>query len=286
MRFPCGIGLQGRDDADFFIAGRPCIRFQAFAVAGQRCSVYLFRLGQNLIGEMPDTGRKWFVFLRRNEVDRNTFARYFADDGMIEGELEDVAVAPAIALKPFQGITSFEVDQTVFWGEPIHADLAGDSAVFRTDDALGTAVRQEFGGSIVQPHGLLEFGDEAEFARSDDFLRLGSQPFGVCLGGLSKRLIGLGVDGTVADDVLLVEGGTTLQGKAVGGSSQSQRGTLGLRDFTADLAVIEFGGLAEVSQQVAREIAPVPAFGMVLHRGDLDDRDVHGCRLLFVFQGR
>lgn len=171
-------------------------------------------------------------------------------------------------------------------GEPVHADLAGDVAVGGADSRLGRAVVKQRGSGRMRPDRLLQFGDEAVVPAGEDFLCLGGKPIGIGLGRLAVGLVGPGVDRAVADEILVVERHAPLQDEAVGGASQCQRRTLGLRDFTADLAVIELGGLAEVGQQVGREVMSVPAFSMVFRRGDLNDGNVHGCRLLFVFQGR
>ena len=100
------------------------------------------------------------------------------------------------------------------------------------DDTLRAAVVQKFGRRVVQPDGLLELGDEAIVFAGKDFLRLGGKPawhgvakrrrLGIGLGRPAKWFISLGVDGAVADDELLVEGGSAFQDEAVGGSAKSQ----------------------------------------------------------------
>ena len=78
--------------------------------------------------------------------------------------------------KSAQAIAGLEVHKAVLLREPVHADLAGNAAVFRADDSLGASVVQEFGCRIVQPDGLLELEDEAVVLGADDFPVLGREP--------------------------------------------------------------------------------------------------------------
>jgi len=199
-------------------------------------------------------------------VDWDAHVQRQLDDRVVEGHLVEVAVAAAVVLEPLQAVAGLEVDEAVFGTEPVHADLAGDAAVFCADDALGTAFVQQLPSDIVHPDGLLELGDEAVVLAGEDFLRLGGKPVGIGLGGLAKGFASLGVDGAVADEILLVERHAAFQDEAVGGASQCQRGTLGRRDFTGHFAVIQRWGFAEVGKQMARHVAAVSALGVVLFR--------------------
>ena len=192
----------------------------------------------------------------------------FAQDGAVEGHLVDVSEAFAVGLEPLEAVAGLEVDDAVFAGEPVDADLAGDVAVGGADGRLGRPVVQQRGCGGVRPDGLLEFQDEAEVLLADDLLRLRDQPVGASLRGLAVGLAGLRVHGAVGDEKLLVECFAPFQDKAVCGASKRQRGVFGLGDFAAGLAAIEFGGFAEVGQKVARHVLAASARCVVLVRGD------------------
>lgn len=201
-------------------------------------------------------------------MDGDGLSRGLAQDGAIEGHLEHIAEALAVALEPLEAVAGLEVHDAVFAGEPVHAYLAGNAAVFGADGRLGDAVVQEGGGRVVQPDRFLELHDEAEVPGADDFARLRRNPLGVCLGGLAVGLACLRVHRAVRHKVLLVEGGSAFQDEAVCGASERQRRAFALGDFAAGLAAIEFGGFAESSQVVARHVPAAPAGGVVLLRGD------------------
>lgn len=185
--------------------------------------------------------RERLVLLHCYDVGGDAHAQRQFDDGMVECHLVDVSEALAVGLEPLEAVAGLEVHESVFGAEPVHAYLAGDVAVFGAEDAFRAAFLQKLRGDVVRPDGLLQFGDEAVVPAGEDFLCLGGKPVGIGFGRLAVGLVGPGVDRAVADEILVVERHAPLQDEAVGGASQGQRRTLGLRDFTGNLAAIEFG---------------------------------------------
>ena len=61
--------------------------------------------------------------------------------------LEHIAEALAVALEPLEAVAGLEVHDAVFAGEPVHAYLAGNAAVFGADGRLGDALVQEGGAA-------------------------------------------------------------------------------------------------------------------------------------------
>ena len=263
--------LEGVDDSDVFVAGRPDAGVVTFAVLVQGGFVCLLGEVENLVGELPDAGGERLVLLDRDDVHGIGFAGHCADDHAVERHLVDVAVAAAVGLEPAKAVAGLEVDDAVFGIEPVHPDLARDTVAGCTDDAFGLAVREELHCFGVDADGSLQLHDEAEILFGNDLAVLFLQPVGIRLGGLAEGFASAGIDGTIADDVVAVKGVTAFEDQGVCGASEGESGGFFRVDLPGNFLVVERGALAEVGQKMAGHVFAVAAAEVVAFRRFVDD---------------